>query len=77
MGDEFPLGPGRPTMRVEVFEPERALSFLFEDGNWVWTFALFPEGGRTRLLSRNRIATPHASSVTRLFNLLVWSRAAW
>jgi hypothetical protein len=70
-GDEFPLGPGRPTMRVEVFEPERALSFRFEDQSWVWTFALFPADGRTRLLSRNRIATPHASALTRLFYLLV------
>ena len=71
LGDEFPLGPGRPKMRVEVLEPERALAFRFEDQNWVWTFALFPSGGRTRLLSRNRIATPHASAPTRLFNLLV------
>jgi len=47
-------------MRVEVFEPERALSSRFEDQNWVWTFALFPADGRTRLLSS-----------TRLFNLLV------
>jgi len=71
LGDELPLGPGRPKMRVEVFEPERALAFRFEDQNWVWTFALFPSGGRTRLLSRNRIATPHASAPTRLFNLLI------
>jgi hypothetical protein len=71
LGDEFPLGPGRPKMRVEVFEPERALAFRFEDQNWVWTFALFPSGGRTRLLSRNRIAAPHASAPTPLFNLLV------
>jgi hypothetical protein len=71
LGDEFPLGPGRPKMRVEVFEPGRALAFRFEDQNWVWTFALFPCDGRTRLLSRNRIATPHASALTRLFGLLV------
>jgi hypothetical protein len=71
LGDEFPLGPGRPKMRVEVLEPERALTFRFEDHNWVWTFALLPSGGRTRLLSRNRIASPHASALTRLFNLLV------
>jgi hypothetical protein len=71
LGDEFPLGPGRPKMRVEVFEPGRALSFRFEDQNWVWTFALFPADGRTRLLSRNRIAAPHASAFTQLFNLLV------
>jgi hypothetical protein len=71
LGDELPLGPGRPTMRVEVFEPGRALSLRFEDHNWVWTFALFPADGRTRLLSRNRIATPHASALTRLVGLLV------
>ena len=71
LGDELPLGPGRPKMRVEVFEPERALSFRFGDQNWVWTFALLPADGRTRLLSRNRIAAPHASAFTRLFNLLV------
>jgi hypothetical protein len=71
LGDEYPLGPGRPKMRVEVFEPERALAFRFEDQHWVWAFALFPANGGTRLLSRNRIATPHASTLTRLFNLLV------
>jgi hypothetical protein len=70
-GDELPLGPGRPIMRVEVFQPERALTLRLENHNWVWTFALFPEDGRTRLLSRNRIAVPHASPLTRLFNLLV------
>ncbi len=71
LGDEIPLGPGRPIMRVEVFEPERALTLRFEDQKWVWTFALFPEGAATRLVSRNRIATPHPSAVTRLVNLLV------
>jgi hypothetical protein len=71
LGDEMPLGPGRPMMRVEVFKPECALTLRFEDHNWVWTFALFPEGAATRLVSRNRIATPHASAVTRLFGLLV------
>jgi hypothetical protein len=71
LGDEIPLGPGRPSMRVEVFEPERALTLRFEDQNWVWTFALFPEGAATRLVSRSRIATPHASVATRLVGLLV------
>ena len=37
----------------------------------MWIFALFAEDGATRLVSRNRIATPGASPVTRLFNLLV------
>ena len=68
--DETRLGPNRPTMRIEVIEPERVLTFRFEDGHWVWIFALFPEEGATRLVSRNRIATPGASWLTRLFNLL-------
>jgi hypothetical protein len=43
----------------------------FEDGNWVWIFALFPEAGATRLVSRNRIATPDASPLARLVNLML------
>ena len=70
-GDALPLGPGRPLMRVEVFEPERALGVRFEDGNWVWIFALLPDGGRTRMVSRNRIAMPGAGAPTRLFYMLV------
>ena len=70
-GDELPLGPGRPLMRVEVFEPERALGVRFEDGNWVWIFALLPDGGRTRMVSRNRIAMPGAGAATQLFYMLV------
>lgn len=70
LGDEMQLGPNRPMMRVEVLDPERVLTFRFEDGTWVWAFALFPEEGGTRLLSRNRIATPGASWLMRLFNLL-------
>src|SRR5262249_18310659 len=71
LGDGCALGPGRPKVRVGVVGPGRALSFRFEDQNWVWTFALSPAEGRTRLLSRNRIAAPHASAITRLFYLLV------
>jgi hypothetical protein len=70
LGDEMQLGPNRPMMRVEIIDPERVLTFRFEDGTWVWTFALFPEEGATRLVSRNRIATPGASWLMRLFNLL-------
>jgi hypothetical protein len=44
-----------PGMRVEVFDPERALSSRREDGTWVWSFALAPRNGATRLISRNRI----------------------
>jgi hypothetical protein len=71
VGDELPLGPGRPVMRVEVCDAERTLAVRSADGNWVWIFALAAEDGRTRLISRNRIATPGASAPVRLFNLLV------
>ncbi len=71
VGDELPLGPNRPMMRVEVCDPERTLTIRFADGNWVWIFALAAEGGRTRLISRNRIATPGAPPPVRLLNLLV------
>jgi hypothetical protein len=71
VGDEMQLGPNRPMMRVEVLDPERVFTIRFEDGNWVWIFALFAESGATRLVSRNRIATPNASALTRLFNLLL------
>jgi hypothetical protein len=71
VGEEFRLGPNRPKMRVRVLDPERVFALRFEDGNWVWIFALFPEDGVTRLVSRNRIATPQASAFMRLFNLLL------
>jgi hypothetical protein len=71
VSDEFQLGRGRPAMRVEVLKPAEVLAFRFADGNWVWIFALFPEDGATRLVSRNRIAMPGASVPVRLFSELV------
>ena len=71
VGDELPLGPSRPVMRVEVCDPERALAIRIADGNWVWIFALEAEDGRTRLISRNRIAMPAASVPALMLNLLV------
>jgi hypothetical protein len=71
VGDELPLGPGRPVMQVAVCDPGRTLTVRFADGNWVWIFALAAEGGQTRLISRNRIATPGARPPVRWFNLLV------
>lgn len=70
VGDELPLGPSGPKLRVEVLDPERVLAIRVEDGNWVWIFALFPKDGATRLLSRNRIALPGTSAPSRLFTLL-------
>jgi hypothetical protein len=71
LGDMLPVGPGGPGMRVEVLEHERALVFRSVDGTWVWIFALVPENGGTRLISRNRIAAPGASVVKRAFNRVV------
>jgi hypothetical protein len=51
-GDAIGLGANR--MLVERVEPERVLAWRSTDGNWVWTFVLRDEGGRTRLVSRNR-----------------------
>jgi hypothetical protein len=70
-GDEFQLGPGRPAMRVMIADPERVLVFRFETGTWVWIFALFRKGGVTRLVSRNRIATPAAPALARVVSMLV------
>ena len=38
--------------------------------NWVWIFALVPENGTTRLISRNRIVTAGLSPASRLFYTL-------
>lgn len=70
VGDVLPL-PGGPAMRIEILQPERAMVARSEDGNWVWIFALSPAAGATRLISRNRIATPGASPVARLAYLLL------
>jgi hypothetical protein len=69
-GDELPMGPRGPVMRVEVLDPPRALAFRIADHNWVWIFALRPLGGSTRLISRNRIATKALAPASRLFYLL-------
>lgn len=54
VGDVIPMRPNDPGMRVEVLEPERAMSARSEDGEWVWSFVLAPHNGSTRLISRNR-----------------------
>ena len=71
VGDMLPVGPKVSGMRVEVLEPEQALVFRSEEGDWVWIFALYPEDGQTRLVSRNRIATPGASQPRRVMNRVV------
>jgi len=70
VGDELPLGEGGKVMRVEVLDPPHALTFRTTDQNWVWNFALLPDGESTRLISRNRIATKALAPASRLFYLL-------
>jgi hypothetical protein len=71
VGDAQRLGQRGPLLRVAVLEPERSLVLRSDDGNWVWAFSLAPEEAGTRLISRNRIATPGAPLSVRLLNLLV------
>ena len=70
-GDELPLGPGRPVMRVEVLDPPRTLAIRIPGQGWVWIFALVPEGDSTRLISRNRIPSSSLAPVSRLFFTLL------
>jgi len=43
-------------LKAEIVDPERVLAWRSEDGKWVWSFVLAPDGEGTRLVSRNRIA---------------------
>jgi hypothetical protein len=56
LGDGFGYGPNKMSFRI--VEPERVLAIQSADGNWVWTFVLEEEDGRTRLISRNRFRLP-------------------
>jgi hypothetical protein len=56
IGDGFGFGANR--MRYEIVEPEHALALRSADGNWVWTFVLREQDGKTRLISRNRFRLP-------------------
>ena len=58
-------------LRVAALEVERALVLRSDDGNWIWAFALHPQGEGTRLISRNRIATPGAALPARVSTMLV------
>ena len=55
-GDAIALGAN--TMRIARLEPGRVLAWRSDDGNWVWSFVLREDDGRTRLLSRNRYRLP-------------------
>lgn len=55
-GEGFGYGANR--MSFAIAEPERALATRSGDGNWVWTFVLREQDGKTRLISRNRFRLP-------------------
>ena len=71
VGDARRLGTRGPVMRVAHLEPERSMVLRSDDGNWVWAFSLAPVGTRTRLISRNRIATRDASRLARALSTYV------
>ncbi|MEV0767619.1 SRPBCC family protein [Nocardia salmonicida] len=71
LGDVIALGTNGPRMRIGVLETDRSLVFSSEDGNWVWSFTLYPEPAGTRLISRNLISLTGASPSSRLFTRLV------
>jgi hypothetical protein len=62
------LGSNGPVLRVSIIERETAFVLRSDDGNWIWAFCLMSEEDGTRLISRNRIATPKASLLSRLLN---------
>jgi hypothetical protein len=67
LGDTQRLGKRGAVLRVAVLDRERSLVYQSGDGNWVWAFALAPDGKGTRLISRNRIALPGASAAAHAF----------
>jgi hypothetical protein len=75
VGDAQQLGARGPVLRVAGLEPERSLVLRSDDGNWIWAFLLAPgilaPGPGTRLISRNRIATPRASRLARALTTYV------
>ncbi len=56
VGDGF--GYGANKMSFKIVAPEHALATQSADGNWVWTFVLEEQDGKTRLISRNRFRLP-------------------
>ena len=56
IGEGF--GYGAIKMSYAIVDPERVLATRSADGNWVWTFILKEQDGKTRLISRNRFRLP-------------------
>jgi hypothetical protein len=68
-GDLLPLGRRGPLMEVVDVDVEHSLVLRSQDGQWVWSFGLYPRGRSTRLVSRNRIEEPGDTLASRLFSL--------
>ena len=65
-GDALGLRAHGPVLRVAALDPERSMVVRSDDGNWIWAFVIVPAGRyATRLISRNRIATPGISHLAR------------
>jgi hypothetical protein len=71
VGDVQHLGSKGPRLRVVVLDRCGAMVLRSDDGNWVWAFGLYPDGDRTRLVSRNRVGTQQSSRLGRMFGVLV------
>ena len=67
--------PGPDAMRVRILEPQRALVSASGDGRWVWAFVLVPDGGGTRLISRNRIRA--GTSLGARIGLAIMTPGSW
>lgn len=52
------IGFGGNKMAIALLDPQRSLAWQSADGNWVWSFNLIEDGGRTRFISRNRFRLP-------------------
>jgi hypothetical protein len=65
VGDAWKLGKRGASLRVSDIEPHSAIVLQSDDGNWVWAFVLISDGDGTRLISRNRIAMPSPSRLSR------------
>src|SRR5205823_4763645 len=76
VGDEFPLGPGRPAMRVAVLDPERTFTLRFADGNWVWIFALSAGDGRDHRVVRCGTGAPRREQREGRFAVAAGGKAA-
>ena len=71
VGDAQHLGARGPVLRVAALDPQRSLVLRSDDGRWIWSFTLVPEGATTRLISRNRIAAPGAATMRLLYAYLM------